>query len=212
MLSGMTSLTLPAHATAAPAFNALFYATMATVIPVLFLALAVQGRMYEDMVRAYSAAARRLTPLHLHASFRQLTQHLTAVFVRYVLALAMSGILVFGTLGEVFAADALYRQQAVAGPFVLFGVIFMAIVTAAGPALAYLRLLPDDFRQLRDFRRAGSRQAGSSICDNPDARSPARQHHAAEGQDAPSPESPQPRPCIPDPPIAKAGKQADTEG
>jgi hypothetical protein len=35
----MTSLTAPAHAhAAAPAFNSTFYSTIATVIPVLFIA------------------------------------------------------------------------------------------------------------------------------------------------------------------------------
>ncbi len=36
ILAGMTSLALAAHAAAAPPFNGLFYATAATVIPVLF--------------------------------------------------------------------------------------------------------------------------------------------------------------------------------
>jgi hypothetical protein len=46
ILAAMTSLALLAHAAhaAPPAFNSTFYATAATVIPVLFLAIAVQGR------------------------------------------------------------------------------------------------------------------------------------------------------------------------
>ena len=36
----------------AVAFNGLFYATMATVVPLLFLAVAVQGRTYDDLVEA----------------------------------------------------------------------------------------------------------------------------------------------------------------
>src|SRR5262249_44735457 len=55
----MTSLaTLATLAHAAPAaqpFNATFYATVATVIPVLFLALAVQGRLYEDLLKPQAA-------------------------------------------------------------------------------------------------------------------------------------------------------------
>jgi hypothetical protein len=49
MLAAMSSLTL-AH-TAAPAFNGLYYATVATIIPVLFLALAIQGNDYEELVK-----------------------------------------------------------------------------------------------------------------------------------------------------------------
>jgi heme O synthase-like polyprenyltransferase len=44
---------------AAPAFNGLFYATAATIIPVLFLALAVQGATYRDLMAAAQAARKR---------------------------------------------------------------------------------------------------------------------------------------------------------
>jgi hypothetical protein len=44
ILADMTSLALAAHAAAAPPFNTAFYATAATIIiPVLFLAIGVQG-------------------------------------------------------------------------------------------------------------------------------------------------------------------------
>jgi hypothetical protein len=52
-----------AHAPAAVPFNANFYITAATVIPVLFLAIAVQGRTYENLLKAFSDAFRRwMTP------------------------------------------------------------------------------------------------------------------------------------------------------
>jgi hypothetical protein len=54
----MTSLTLAAQtAAAAPPFNTAFYATAATVIPVLFLAIAVQGRALETVTNAATNAA-----------------------------------------------------------------------------------------------------------------------------------------------------------
>ena len=57
----MTGLALLAHsaAAAAPAFNGLFYATVATIIPVMFLAVAVQGGMLADMLRAAGDALTR---------------------------------------------------------------------------------------------------------------------------------------------------------
>jgi hypothetical protein len=60
MLAGMSSLAplAQAAAPAAPAFNSTFYATIATVIPVLFLALAIQGRIYEGLVKAMVTSAR----------------------------------------------------------------------------------------------------------------------------------------------------------
>ncbi len=51
-----------AHVLAAPAFNTAFYSVTATVIPVLFLAIAVQGRLYEDLVKAGVEAYKRNNP------------------------------------------------------------------------------------------------------------------------------------------------------
>src|SRR5260370_7122818 len=56
MLAAMTSVASLAHA--APAFNSAFYATVATVIPVLFLALAIQSGAFEGVL----AAALRKAP------------------------------------------------------------------------------------------------------------------------------------------------------
>jgi hypothetical protein len=54
MLAAVTSLALLTHSAthAAPAFNDIFYATTATIIPVLFLALTVQGGAITDLVTA----------------------------------------------------------------------------------------------------------------------------------------------------------------
>jgi hypothetical protein len=45
-----------AHSHSAPPFNGLFYATVATVIPVLFLAIAVQGTLHQDLIKASGPA------------------------------------------------------------------------------------------------------------------------------------------------------------
>jgi hypothetical protein len=47
-----------AAGTVGPAFNADFYVTTASVIPVLFLALTVQGEMYGQLLATASRAAR----------------------------------------------------------------------------------------------------------------------------------------------------------
>ena len=62
MRAAGTSLVLAHGHHAAPAFNALFYATIATIIPVLFLAAAVQGRAYQDLLAA--AFPARESALH----------------------------------------------------------------------------------------------------------------------------------------------------
>ena len=55
----MTSLATLAHAAAAPPspFNSALYATVATVIPVLYVALAFQGRSLQSLLSTYQALA-----------------------------------------------------------------------------------------------------------------------------------------------------------
>jgi hypothetical protein len=68
MLAGMklATLALGAHAAtpAPPPFNGLFYATVGTIIPVLYLALAVQGTTCADLLktaaRAFGTSLQRL--------------------------------------------------------------------------------------------------------------------------------------------------------
>jgi hypothetical protein len=47
----LVTLALAAHLAAASPFNGLFYAIAATIIPVLFLAIAVHGPMYENLMK-----------------------------------------------------------------------------------------------------------------------------------------------------------------
>lgn len=56
-----------AHSHATPAFNGLYFATAATVIPVLFLVIAVQGRLYEDLMKT---AVTALNPMKPQGMFR----------------------------------------------------------------------------------------------------------------------------------------------
>ena len=59
MLTGMSPIAAGAAHTATPALNTASYATAATVIPVLFLGLAVQGGTYENLMKAFGEAFRR---------------------------------------------------------------------------------------------------------------------------------------------------------
>jgi hypothetical protein len=47
------------HGQPAPPFSTALYATASAVIPVLFLAIAVQGRLYDDMLKAFVTGFRR---------------------------------------------------------------------------------------------------------------------------------------------------------
>jgi hypothetical protein len=57
----MTSTTALTHAatTATPPFNGLFYAAATTIITVLFLAIAVQGPIYQDLVQFLARRAQQ---------------------------------------------------------------------------------------------------------------------------------------------------------
>lgn len=121
--------------TAAPPFNGLFFATAATVIPVLFLAIAVQGRGYEELLNLFAAVSRRR-----HAG-AMLYQRFAATAAGSALLIIAYGLVTLGAGSEITAVYVLYRQQAgtAAAYAVLIGVIGMIIATAAGPALAFVR-------------------------------------------------------------------------
>jgi hypothetical protein len=112
-------------------FNADFYITCATVIPVLFIALVVQGGTYEDMLRTALEAAHRRPGRSRDAAAHQLLPS-----VAYLSLMA-------GVLGEVFALIALFNGTATGFEdrlVVLLMTIFLVIAVAAGPAWRWMRV------------------------------------------------------------------------
>ena len=149
----MTSLASLAHAAApAPrAFNHDFYVTAATVIPVLFLALAVQGRVYEGLLRAALTTLRvkragrdRFPVIHVTAGFR--LPWLAILTVNGLLWLTAFLIPVAGYMGEQRAVTALYdgHDDSVTRPIVLFTTLFLFLVVAMGPMLTLIRVIADE--------------------------------------------------------------------
>jgi hypothetical protein len=132
MLAAMSSLATLAHTAAAPAFNGLFYATAATVIPVLYLAIAVQGRTYDDLLKAYVNMARRLKQNPGHWLQRAAGSVPTSV----VVALATL-LLLLGILGEIQALIILNWQSTKGLPLIVLpSAIGLAILVAAAAATA----------------------------------------------------------------------------
>ena len=131
----MTSLTAltPAAAPAAPAFNSNFYITAATAIPTLFVALAVQGNGYENLLKASARLSQR----------GEGNRHGWAIAIAGSSALIgiAIAILFFAILGEILAVYALYQQQAESGTevYVLVGTVAFVLATAAGPAITFAR-------------------------------------------------------------------------
>jgi hypothetical protein len=129
----MTSLALAAAHTAAPAFNRDFYTTAATVIPVLYIALAVQGHAGASL---NNAAAR-----FWDRKPAKLTGLTTLIKVTGTAALAFTAaaILVGGAVAEMLAIVNLYfgSQTTASGPFVLWLTILLVAAAAAGPVLDF---------------------------------------------------------------------------
>jgi hypothetical protein len=105
-------------------FNADFYVTCATVIPVLFLATAVQGQTFVVLLlqRSGRRTARR----------RELV---TLQFLR----LRIAGIVIAGVVGEPIALLALYRESEWPWqrPVVLVATLGLLVAVAAAPISAY---------------------------------------------------------------------------
>lgn len=93
-----------------------FYATAATVIPVLYLALAIQGRTWQDLVR----------------SFFQVTERMW----RWSLGIAGLLVILAGFVGEFAAFDALFNGRSDYGQArtVFLAVLVLTFGVAAIPA------------------------------------------------------------------------------
>lgn len=116
-----------AHAATVQPFNETYYATVAAVIPVLFIAITVPGGAYGKLGRAYRSIPARVRDKDL----AELTRRgLLTVAILVVLA---------GVLGEGVALHALESRSAVRGTATeeLFYAMTLALAAAAGP-LAWL--------------------------------------------------------------------------
>lgn len=117
----------------APAFNATFYATAATVIPVLFLALVVQGSVYTKMLDRFARIAQGNRDKYGEAGFSlRMAWDVSWPVLMWFLAYA---ILASGILGEIEAVVSLDLQRPVwVGGFGrLVSMIILVLAVAYGP-------------------------------------------------------------------------------
>jgi len=131
-----------AASTHAQHYNADFYTVAATVIPVLFLAVAVQGPAYDGLLRYGAERARRSRALWESNDPPDMTGYQSALKF-----LAMSGYLMIAMIlgwlgaafigvavgGEVCALLGLYHEQVGYESFVLQAAIVVTSVAASGP-------------------------------------------------------------------------------
>ena len=150
---------LAAFANSAPAaqpFDATYYATIATVIPVLFLAIAVQGHMFEGLIKAAAdlAAKRRA----------QGRYPLDAL-----LLLSLCGLtVIYGGMGELLALAALRHQQdGLAQQWISEpAALALTIFATAGPARIFILAVI----------RVSTREGAVSWTGKPRPRSPRERH------------------------------------
>jgi phosphatidylglycerophosphate synthase len=118
----------PSGPTAASNFNSDLFIAVATLIPVLFLALAVQRDMFVGVLRAYQRFVNPPADEQAPSTLAKIPFAAGLVLV----PLALIGILVAGGWGEPLAIYALYQRQAFHPTelAVLWSAIFLAIVTA----------------------------------------------------------------------------------
>jgi hypothetical protein len=119
----------------APPFNATFFATAATIIPVFFLALAVQGRGFEHILRAATTEPDQAAALKLRNPLLLFPPRLllTAAFV----------IVTAGVVGEGGAMTVLYEGHASSadGITVLVSTLILLLAVVTGPLLAFQMVL-----------------------------------------------------------------------
>ena len=115
-------------------FNANFYITAATVIPVLYLALTLQSQTYERMI---SRAYREFQPRGRRTGW----QFYRGIIVSSVLYTAILGTIYAGSVGEWLAISALYTKSASRniGFAVLVALGYLVIIVVAGPAVRFFK-------------------------------------------------------------------------
>ena|SRR5258708_37245863 len=111
-------------------FNADFYITAATVIPIFYLALTLQGQTYQEILTRLKDSS------HLES--------LTATLTSFVMLMAGFLIVFYGILGELLAIIALYERKPPSvsggGTNVLISMIGLLAAVTIGPALRLLLL------------------------------------------------------------------------
>jgi hypothetical protein len=124
---------------AAPPFNDMFYAAVVTVIPVLFLAIAIQGNLYTDLLKFGREAAWVSWRSPDRPVLTKIANSLTGGGARIV---AMF-ILVYGVVGEVSGLLALYWRRFPSewlySP--IGAAVFLTVVAASGPIVTGVRSL-----------------------------------------------------------------------
>ena len=118
-----------------------FYVTCASVIPVLFLAVAVQGRTYESVVQALVKVQAEIKKKAKASGGSIWALTVPSYKANAVLVTALA-ILVAGGVGEFLALEVLYTGSERPGQrvWVLVLTLLLLAVVVVGPAVSLLRV------------------------------------------------------------------------
>jgi hypothetical protein len=154
MLAVMGSLasSVPGETALTPSLLA-FYATVATVIPVLLIVLAVQGATYQGMIRVMRSLRGRTA----RTSWRSSWSRVIAGAGVAVLLAASYVILLAGGLGEFWAIFALYQgyDHERTRLLVLLSAAVLIFMVVAGPLLELLKPRGPDPEVGQEIRATG---------------------------------------------------------
>jgi hypothetical protein len=130
-----------------------FYVTCASVIPVLFLAVAVQGRAYESVVRALVKVPVEIKK-KAEASDLSFWALIASSYRASAVLLTALAILVAGGVGEVLALQVLYTGSERPGQrlWVFVMTLLLLAVVIVGPALALWRAYTKLTARVSHFR------------------------------------------------------------
>jgi hypothetical protein len=133
-----------AQSNAAPAFNGLFYATVATIIPVLFVALAA-GRPYEGLMRTALLIARAQEAgqsllRHAPGMASRIARKLPLRRIPRIMLINAFVIMIAGIVGEGTAIAVLYQRSddAANRATVFTAAVILLFAVATGPVQAYI--------------------------------------------------------------------------
>lgn len=135
-------------------FNADFYITVSTIIPIFFLALAVQGTEYQDAMRAL------ITAFRTSRQDRRL-RNIAMITMGYALVIAVLGA---GFSGEAIAINALYygSDDPIQRGWTRLATLFLLVAVVARPAWQMTKLSFNVARSVPGERGIGEQQEESS--------------------------------------------------
>jgi hypothetical protein len=116
-------------------FDSDFYVVCATIIPVLFLAAAIQGNAYTNVLEAAIKAAKTEPGDRLGAKLYAFTLSRVLQFIGYCIWSA-------GAIGEFLALLTLYQghEDTSSRPVVFLSTMLLVVTVAAGPLDSYLKI------------------------------------------------------------------------